>query len=286
VAERRTEHIMGTAVTIEVRDAHVPNVALEAAFARLRWVDALFSTYRADSEISALNAGRLALRDAHPAVRAVLARGEALRLATRGAFDMGAPRPGEIEPSGLVKGWAVDLAVARLRRAGVRALCIEAGGDIRVAGGPWRIGIRHPHRHDRVAGVLVLHAGAVATSGAYERGAHIVDPVTGHAARGLHSATVVARTLAHADAYATAIFAMGRRGPAWASRLAAMSILDDDQVLVTPAFVALRADQDWERSSLRNRCTSVSSTAGLGLASSARSLSTTSSSHRWVCRSR
>jgi thiamine biosynthesis lipoprotein len=286
VAERRTEHIMGTAVTIEVRDAHVPSAAVEAAFERLRWVDALFSPYKRDSEITALNAGRLALRDTHPAVRAVLGRGDALRVATGGAFDMRAPRPGEIDPSGLVKGWAVDLAFARLRRAGVHSACIEAGGDIRVGGGPWRIGIRHPHRHDRVAIVLMLHSGAVATSGAYERGAHIVDPMTGKAPAGVLSTTVIARTLAHADAYATAIFAMGRRGPAWAARMATMSILDDDHVLLTPSFEDLRADHDPERTSRRSRCTSVSSTAALGLASSWRSRSTTSSSHPWVWSSR
>ncbi len=284
MAERRTEHMMGTAVTIEVRDRRVPRGALDQAFAKLRWVDALFSTYDPASEVSALNSGRLALRDAHPAVRAVLARGEALRVATGGAFDMRAPRPGQIDPSGLVKGWAVDLAVARLRRAGVRELCVEAGGDLRVTGGRWRIGIRHPHRPDRVAAVVVLGRGAVATSGSYERGAHIVAPGSGTAPAGLLSTTVVARTLAYADAYATAIFAMGRRGPGWAARLAAMSILADDQVLLTPSFDRLRADQ--ERSSRRSRCTSVSSTAGLGLASSWRSRSTTSSSHSWVASSR
>lgn len=284
MAERRTEHVMGTAVTIEVRDRRVPAPALEEAFGRLRWVDALFSTYDPDSEISALNAGRCALRDVHPAVRAVLARGEALRVATQGAFDMRASRPGEIDPSALVKGWAVDLAIARLRRAGVRDACIEAGGDIRVTGGPWRIGVRHPHRRDRVAAVLALGSGAVATSGSYERGAHIVDPRTGGAPTGLLSTTVIARTLAHADAWATAIFAMGRRGPAWSARLAVMSILDDDEVLLTPSFARWRENQD--RSSRVSWCTSVSSTAGLGLASSWRSRSTTSSSHWWVASSR
>lgn len=284
MAERRTEHVMGTAVTIEIRDRRVPARAIERAFGRLRWADALFSTYDPDSEISAINTGRLALRDAHPAVRAVVARGEALCVATGGAFDMRAVRPGEIDPTGLVKGWAVDRAVAALRRAGVHALCVEAGGDIRVTGGPWRIGIRHPFARDRVAAVVVLDAGAVATSGTYERGAHIVDPSSGRAPEGLLSTTVVARTLAHADACATAIFAMGREGPAWGAGLAAMSILDDHEVVLTPSFARLRADQD--PSSRRSWCTSVSSTADLGFSSSLRSRSTTSSSQWWVCRSR
>lgn len=284
MAERVTEHVMGTAATIEIRDRRVPAGVVDAAFAKLRWVDAVFSPYVPGSEISAINAGRLSVRDAHPAVRAVVARGEALRAATGGAFDMRAPRPGSIDPCGLVKGWAVDLAVSRLRRAGVRDLCVEAGGDIRVAGGPWRIGIRHPRHPDRLAAVIVLRSGAVATSGTCERGAHIVDPHSGLAPTGLLSTTVVARTLAHADAYATAVFAMGRHGPAWAAGLAAMTILEGDEVLLTAAFDRLRAGQ--ERSSRRRRCTSVSSTADLGLDSSSRSRSTTSSSHSWVASSR
>jgi thiamine biosynthesis lipoprotein ApbE len=52
---------------------------------------------------------------------------------------------------------------------------------------------------------------------------------------------MIDRTLAHADAHATAAFAMGPRGPAWSARLAAMTILADDQVLLTPTFLRYRA---------------------------------------------
>src|SRR5436305_776568 len=210
---------MGTAVTVEIRDAIVPARAIERAFAQLRWVDRIFSTYDERSQISRINAGELRLRDAHPAVGQILARCEDLRISTDGYFDVRAPLPGGIDPSGLVKGWAVDLAFAGLRRAGVRKLCIEAGGDLRVSGGPWRIGVRHPHVHDQLATVLVLVGGAVATSGVYERGAHIVDPSSGRPPVGTLSVTVVDHTLARADANATAAFAMGARGPAWAGRL-------------------------------------------------------------------
>jgi thiamine biosynthesis lipoprotein len=241
VAERHTEQVMGTAVTVEIRDAVVPAPALERAFAQLRWVDRMFSTYDEDSQISAINAGALDVRDAHPVVRQVLAQCDALRTATHGYFDVRAPLPGGIDPSGLVKGWAVDLAFAGLQRAGVRALCIEAGGDLRVTGGPWRIGIRHPRQHEHVAAVVVLGSGAVATSGAYERGEHIVDPHTGRAPTGTLSVTVIDDTLAQADAHATSAFAMGLRGPAWSARMTTMTILADEQVLVTPSFARLRA---------------------------------------------
>lgn len=232
---------MGTAVTVEIRDPTIPRQALERAFAWLRWVDRTFSTYDAESEISRLNAGDLSLTDAHPLVRRVLARCEALRAGTGGYFDAGAPLRGGLDPSGLVKGWAVDVAFAGLRRAGARRLCIEAGGDLRVAGGPWRIGIRNPRQREHFAAVVVLRSGAVATSGFYERGPHVVNPHTGRPPAGTLSVTMIDRTLARADAHATAALAMGAQGPAWSARLAAMTILANDEVLLTPTFLHYRA---------------------------------------------
>jgi thiamine biosynthesis lipoprotein len=137
----------------------------------------------------------------------------------------------------------VDVAFAGLRRAGARALCIEAGGDVRVAGGPWRVGVRHPHQRGHVAAVVVLRSGAVATSGAYERGPHVIDPHSGRPPVGTLSVTIIDRTLAQADAHATAAFAMGPGGPPWSARLTAMTILADEQVLLTPTFVRLRAQR-------------------------------------------
>ncbi|MBV8945911.1 MAG: FAD:protein FMN transferase [Solirubrobacterales bacterium] len=241
MGERCTQHVMGTAVTVEIRDRVAPRRALERAFDWLRWVDRTFSTYDAESEVSRLNAGDLALADAHPLVRRVLERCEVLRAGTHGYFDASAPLRGGLDPSGLVKGWAVDVAFAGLRRAGARRLCIEAGGDVRVAGGPWRIGIRNPRRREHLAAVVVLRSGAVATSGAYERGPHVVDPHTGRPPAGTLSVTMIDRTLAQADAHATAAFAMGPRGPAWSARLTAMTILADDEVLLTPTFLRYRA---------------------------------------------
>ena len=181
-------------------------------FAWLRWVDATFSTYRADSEICRLERGELALADAHPLVREVLGQCERLRERTGGFFDLRAT--GRLDPSGLVKGWAVDRAAALLDRAGCTRFCIDAGGDLRLRGGPWRVGIRHPHRRRRLAGVIAVTDAAVATSGTYERGRHIVDPHTGRPATDALSVTIVGPDLATADAYATAAFAMGEAGPA------------------------------------------------------------------------
>jgi FAD:protein FMN transferase len=233
VVERK---VMGMPVRVIGADA-----AADEAFAWLRWVDATFSTYRADSEICRLERGELALADADPRVREVLGQCERLRERSGGFFHLRAT--GRLDPSGLVKGWAVDRAAALLDRAGCARFCIDAGGDLRLRGGPWRVGIRHPYRRRRLAGVIAVTDAAVATSGTYERGRHIVDPHTGRPATDVLSVTIVGPDLATADAYATAAFAMGEAGPRWTAGLDgydAMTILPGDRVLSTPGFVALR----------------------------------------------
>jgi thiamine biosynthesis lipoprotein len=230
---------MGMPIRIDVPDGVDPR-AFDEAFAWLRFVDATFSTYDAGSEICRINRGELRTRDAHPLVGEVLDRCESLRRITGGAFDVRAPLPGGLDPSGFVKGWAVERAAALLERAGARRFLVDAGGDVVLRGGPWRVGIRHPRQRDRLAAVLELHDAAVATSGTYERGPHIVDPATGRPAAGALSVTIVGPALGTADAYATAAFAMGARGPAWTATLAghaAMTILPGDRVLATDSFV-------------------------------------------------
>jgi thiamine biosynthesis lipoprotein len=238
-------HIMGMPIGIDLRRAH--GVDVEAAFDWLREVDAIFSTHRDDSQISRLDRGELTLAECRPEVDEVLTRCLALERATRGYFSV---RPaGRLDPSGFVKGWAVAGAAQRLAAAGAASFCIDAGGDVIARGRPardrrWRVGIRHPVELDRLAAVLAVEDLAVATSGEYERGPHIVDPHTGRRPSGLISATVVGPDLATADAYATAAFAMGADGPAWTATLdghEAMCITADHRVLSTPGLAALRA---------------------------------------------
>ena len=165
----------------------------------------------------------------------------------RGCFDVRAR--GALDPSAFVKGWAVEAAAAMLGEAGARNLCVHGGGDVcvrgeRAPGRPWRVGIQHPWQRDRVAAVLRTRGLAVATSGAYERGPHIVDPRTGRAPQGVASVTVMGPDLATADAYATAAFAMGVEGPAWTAGLDdydALTILAGGRVLCTPGVDALRS---------------------------------------------
>jgi thiamine biosynthesis lipoprotein len=240
----RVEQIMGMPILADVRN-DVDDGQLDAMFDWLRWVDATFSTYREDSEVSRLDRGELALEDAHPEVRDVLERCEELRLMTDGYFDVRAG--GSLDPSGLVKGWAIDRAAAMLDDFGLENYALSAGGDLVVRGGAlpdptWCVGIQHPLSNHQVAAVVEASDVAVATSGEYARGRHVFDPHTGLPPVGVLSVTIVGPDLATADAFATAAFAMGAKGPHWTARLRgydAMTILSDESVLSTPAFPAV-----------------------------------------------
>lgn len=239
------EHVMGMGIVVDVRDTDVEQRAVEDVFDWLRFVDATFSTYKPESEISRLERGELTLAEAHEDVGGVLDRCEELREETNGYFD--SRSGGSLDPSGLVKGWSVDRAAEILERSGARNFAIYAGGDVVVRGRPsaegrWHIGVRHPRIADRVAAVVEADDLAIATSGAYARGDHVLDPHTGLPPAGLLSVTITGPDLGTADAYATAAFAMGVRGPAWTAQLdgyEAMSILENDTVLSTPGFPAL-----------------------------------------------
>ena len=206
---RRTEDIMGMPITIDVRDG---DHGIDEAFAELRRIDAVFSPFAPDSAVSRMNDGRLRIDDASAEVQDVLARCERYETATGGFFS--AWRGAMLDPSGYVKGWAIERACAILDAHGHRAYFVDAGGDVRTRGSsdngePWRIGIRHPVERGSVVRVVLGRDLAVATSGTYEKGAHIYDPHTGAPADELVSLTVVGPSIVEADVQATAAFAMG-----------------------------------------------------------------------------
>ena len=242
----------GTVIRIDVRDA-IDEHTIDALWAWFQRVDDLFSTWRDDSEISRLARGAITLAETSPEVPVVLELCEQMKFTSNGAFDIAfaadtrvVRRPGSsaIDPTGIVKGWAVDRAAGLLSVAGASNFSINAGGDVLVRGRPesravWRIGIQHPWQRDKTAAIVGLTDGAVATSGDYERGGHVVDPRSGRPAVGLVSVTVVTSTLTSADGYATAALALGRDGMAWLATLpdvAAMGITDDHRVVKTAAF--------------------------------------------------
>ena len=242
-AQRRVVECMGTVFSFDVRAPGVEPAALDEAERWLRHVDATFSTYREDSTISRLARGDVRRADCSAEVRAVLAECERLEQVTGGYFTM---RPGgRLDPSGLVKGWAIERASDLLRDAGSQNHCVNGGGDVQCAGEaapgqPWRVGIAHPLRPGELAAVAVGRGLAVATSGLYERGAHIVDPVGGRVPTDLAGLTVVGTRLAETDAFATAAFAMGVGARAWIETLPgyeAFAVLPDGSTWHTSGWV-------------------------------------------------
>jgi thiamine biosynthesis lipoprotein len=226
------EHCMGTAFSIDIRDRGVWQAAITEVVAWLHRVDALFSTYRADSDISRLRRGELTTTDADPLVVEVLGLGERLRAETEGYFTT--LWDGQVDPTGLVKGWAIEKASRLLTAHGSSNHAVNGGGDIQIAGEsapgqPWRIGIADPLDRSRILTVVRGRDIAVATSGVAERGAHIVDPRTGTPAGELASVTLVGTSLTRVDAYATAAFAMGASSLAWVEALPGY-----DAMVVTP----------------------------------------------------
>jgi thiamine biosynthesis lipoprotein len=246
----RVAPIMGTVISIDIRDPGIPEFVVDAMLARLEEIEARFSTYRPGSEISRIARGELAEADASAEVRFVLGMCDDLYRTTDSWFDARGHRAdGRLDPSGLVKGWAVEEAALLLDEAGARNYSCNCGGDVIARGEPepgrsWRVGIRHPDRADAVARVLAVRDLAVATSGAYERGDHIRDPRTGMAPTGLLSVTVVGPSLTWADVYATTAFAMGEAGPAWVAThpgYGALAITADRRLAWTPLVEPLLA---------------------------------------------
>jgi thiamine biosynthesis lipoprotein len=256
----KVEHLMGTVVSIDLRDPQVDDGALDAAFAWLRRVDERFSPFIASSDISRLGRGEWTLDECHPDVATVLSLCEDLRQATNGVFNAwGWRADGRVDPSGVVKGWAAEHASTILEHAGAANFCINAGGDVIVRGAPepgraWRIGIRHPIDGLALAAVLDAHQLAVATSGGYERGDHIVDARSGAPSGSLLSLTVAGPSLTLADAYATAGFAMGSTGVEWVAAQSwyePYAVTRDGRVRYSDGFASLLAAEKREFSATR-----------------------------------
>ena len=189
-------------------------------------VDKDFSTYKSDSEVSRIRRAELEVDDASDDVKKVWKLCEHARALTLGAFDPWKVEGG-FDPSGLVKGWASDVAAKMLVSAGVENVLINAAGDLVLRGGqlseegeskPWNIGISNPDDVNQIVKSFDVVDGSVATSGDYEKGAHIVDPHTGLIAIGARSASVVGPDGALCDALATALMVDGRDAQRWMGR--------------------------------------------------------------------
>jgi thiamine biosynthesis lipoprotein len=224
---RRVEQIMGLPVSLALRGRHTDDELAEAAWtaavALLRDVDRDFSTYREDSWISRLGRDEVGVEDCPPEVSEVLELGERARRESAGAFDVrrtGADGATVLDPSGVVKGWAVQRAAQLFTTLDATDVCLSAGGDMvcrSAAPGSrgWRIGIEDPADPSRVIAVVPVRNGAVATSGAAHRGAHISHGRSGVVPTAVASVTVVAADLTWADIDATAAYAQDADALSW-----------------------------------------------------------------------
>jgi len=212
-----TRIIMGMPVSLAVSDKSVRELDLEAVFAEFVAIDAQFSPFKDDSEVSRFNRREITEWDFTPRMREIIALCEKARQDTAGYFNINRP-DGTIDPCGMVKGWAIRNAARQLDDMGFRNYCVEAGGDIQCRGindkgGEWTVGIRNPFSRDEIVKVIRPRGHGVATSGNYIRGDHIYNPHTGrYGSDDIVSLTVIGSDVLEADRYATAAFAMGRQG--------------------------------------------------------------------------
>lgn len=218
--------IMGMPVVVEIVDKPLMKEDLEKVFQYFTWVDDKFSTFKDDSEVMRLNHGEITESEVSPELQEVLKLSEETKLATQGFFDIRLPGS-SIDPSGLVKGWAIRNAAKILDDAGYQNFYVEAGGDVEVRGHnaddkKWRIGIKNPFNKFEIVKVLYLGKGGVATSGTYEKGQHIYNPHMPGALEEILSLTVIADNVYEADRFATAAFAMGLSGIHFIENLAEM----------------------------------------------------------------
>ena len=231
---------MGSVASVHVHDdapTELIDVVIAEVFAELESYEDIFSTFRANSEISRVNRKELHVLDASKEVVDVLDACFFLEVASDGAFSS-RRADGTLDPAGFVKGWAVERAARRFDAAGLKHWYVSLGGDMQMGDPPsnshlqdgWKVGIADPARSGEVVAALSMQRGAVATSGTAERGRHLVDPRDGTASEYWSSVTVTGPSLTWADAFATTACVIGAEGLDWVHRFegyAAMGIRPD-----------------------------------------------------------
>lgn len=215
-----TRILMGMPVTVAIAD-EAPASLVDGVFGYFAEIDRRFSPSKPESEVSALNRDRIAAglsaETLSAEMREVLAIAERTRRETHGYFEIRRP-DGRIDPSGIVKGWAIRNAARLVEAAGVRNFFVDAGGDIEsrgknAEGEEWKAGIRNPFNEREIIKAVTPHGHGIATSGTYARGRHIYDPFwPGRSIVEIVSVTVIGPDVLEADRFATAAFAMGRSG--------------------------------------------------------------------------
>jgi len=213
---KETRILMDMPVTVEIRDEAADQGLIDEIFDYFQYVDDTFSVFKENSEISRINRGEIKKEDYSPDMKTIFRLAEETKRQTSGYFDIQKPK-GILDPSGIVKGWAIWQASKLLNLAGIKDSYVEAGGDIQVTrksnSDPWIIGIRNPFNINENVKILSLRNEGIATSGTYIRGQHIYNPhKPKETFEEIVSLTVIGPNVYEADRFATAAFAMGKEG--------------------------------------------------------------------------
>ncbi len=208
---------MGMPITVEITDQTGAQESISQVFNYFDYVDKKFSLYKQASEINKINRHEIDETDYTSDMKEVLRLSEDTKNKTSGYFNI-KNRNGNLDPSGLVKGWAIYKAAEMLFKAGYKNFYVEAGGDIQASGKnnsgqDWRVGIRNPFNQEEIVKVVQISNMGMATSGTYIRGQHIYNPHNmANNITEITSLTVIGASVYEADRFATAAFAMGQQG--------------------------------------------------------------------------
>jgi len=218
---KQTRILMDMHVTVEIVD-RVTSSVFDEIYDYFSYIDDTFSTFKKTSEITKINEGTLTPKQYSNDMADVLALCEQTKKESDGFFDI--HRNGKLDPSGLVKGWAINNAATMLKQKGLTNYYVDAGGDIQVSGHnekgkPWTIGIRNPFNVKEIVKVLRITSEGVATSGIYERGNHVYNPKNHKPVTDIVSLTVIGPNVYESDRFATAAFAMGPAGITFIDRM-------------------------------------------------------------------
>lgn len=212
-----TRILMGMPITITLIDSNASQKDIDSIFDYFQSIDNKFSTYKKDSEISKYNRGEIEEKNLSKDMQTIFQLSEQTKKETDGFFNIQKPDD-TVDPSGLVKGWAIYQASQLLVKKGFSNFSVDAGGDVQVSGKnkdgeKWRIGIKNPFNQKEIIKVVGLTSEGIATSGTYIRGQHVYDPHhPGAELKNIVSMTVIGKNVYEADRFATAVFAMQEKG--------------------------------------------------------------------------
>lgn len=213
---KQTKLMMDMSITVEIVDDAVTIEIIDKIFNYFKYIDNKFSAFKETSEITKINKGELKEKDYSVDMKIVLDLCQKTKDETNGYFNI--KKEDKLDPSGLVKGWAIYEASKILKKQGFENFYIDAGGDIQTYGlnaesKPWRVGIRNPFNRKENVKVVTISNQGIATSGTYIRGQHIYNPFDlKEKIRDIVSLTVIGPNIYEADRFATAAFSMGKKG--------------------------------------------------------------------------